>query len=101
MSRRYSFWTVTLFGGALLLDIAVHVLRPPVGFSGSDYIEPILGVVSIVAIWYAYSRLLQELNRLGGQVEAPALDRLSQFAFMMALFGYMLLPLPLVLIHHP
>jgi hypothetical protein len=101
MSRRYSFWALTLFGGVLLLDIVVHLLRPPAGFSGSDYIEPGFAAVSIVAIWLLYRWLLQELNRMRGTVAERTLDRISQITFSMAFLGYLMFPLPLMLIRHP
>jgi len=90
----------TQLAGVLPLDITMHVLRPPAGFSGWDYLEPAITALLVVGIWYTYRGHLRALDRLSAQVEEPTLDRLRQSAFLMALCGYMLLPLPLTLIHH-
>jgi hypothetical protein len=89
-----------MFGAAILLDIAVHLLRPPTVLSRADYFEQGLTIVSIMLIWFLYRWLLRELNRMSGKVEEHTLDRIAQIGFSMAFLGYLMLPLPLVLIHH-
>jgi hypothetical protein len=99
MSRNY-LHILAFLGGVLLLDIAVHLLRPPTGFAGWDYLEPILKTASIVIIWFLYRKYLQELDQLSKEVEKSALDRLSSICFMVAFLAYMMIPLPIVLLHH-
>ncbi|HST12298.1 MAG TPA: hypothetical protein VLL05_18130 [Terriglobales bacterium] len=53
MSRTFSLWLLTLIGGSLLLDIAVHIWRRPTGFVGWDYLEPTVSAALIVTIWLA------------------------------------------------
>jgi hypothetical protein len=50
MTRNY-FHAIAFLGGILLLDIAVHLLRQPVGFARWDYVEPVFRAGSIVVIW--------------------------------------------------
>ena len=99
MSRNY-LYILAFLGGTLLLDIAGHLLRPPTGFAGWDYLEPSLGVASIVVIWFLYRKCLRELDRLSKRVEKSALDRLSGICFSVAFIAYMMIPLPIVLLHH-
>jgi hypothetical protein len=99
MTRNY-LHAIAFLGGILLLDIAVHLLRPPVGFAGWDYLEPVLCAGSIVVIWLLYRRFLRELDRLSKQVEGSTLDRLSGICFSLALLAYLMIPLPMLLIHH-
>jgi|SRR5215472_371775 len=99
MSRGTASWSLTLFGSALLLDIVAHVLRPPAGFSGWDYLDAALTAGLVVAIWYTYHGHLRALDRLSTQIDKPTLDHLRQSAFLIALCG-LLLPLPLRLIRH-
>ncbi len=99
MSRNF-LHILAFLGGAFSLDIVVHLLRPPAGFAGWDYLEPSVRVASTVVIWFLYRKYLQELDRLSNQVEKSTLDRLSAICFSVALLAYMMIPLPIVLLHH-
>lgn len=99
MSRNY-LHILAFSGGILLLDIAAHLVRPPTGFAAWDYLEPILGIASIVIIWFLYRKYLQELDRLSKQVEKSALDHLSSICFSVAFLAYMMISLSIVLLHH-
>ena len=99
MSRNY-LYSLAFLGGVILLDIAVHLFRPPAGFAGWDYLEQGLTAASIVVIWLLYRRYLRELDGLSNQVEKSTLERLSGICFSVALFAYVMIPLPIVLLHH-
>jgi hypothetical protein len=99
MSRNY-LYSLAFLGGVILLDIAVHPLRPPADAAGWDYLEPSLAAASIVIIWLLYRRYLRELDGLRSQVQKSALERLSGICFSVALLAYVMIPLPIVLLHH-
>jgi hypothetical protein len=99
MSRNF-LHILAVLGGVSSLDIVVHLLRPPAGFAGWDYLEPSLRVASVVIIWFLYRKYLRELDRLSNQVDKSTLDSLSGTCFYMALLAYMMIPLPIALIHH-
>jgi len=90
MSRN-NLYILAFFGATLLFDIAVHLLRPPSGFAGWNYLGLGLAAAGVVVIWLLYRRYLKELDGLSKQVEKSALDRLSGICFSVALLGYMMI----------
>ena len=99
VSRRSYFWSITLLGSILLLEIAVRFWRHPAEFDGWDYFEWGLDAALVVVIWFAYRRQLKDLDRLVEQVEGEALARMYFDAYGMVLFAYFFLLQILTSVH--
>src|ERR1700675_619334 len=91
MSRRSYFWSMTLLGSLLLLDIAVRFWRHPAEFGSWDYFEWGLNAALVVVIWFAYRRQLKDLDKLVEQVGEKALVRMYSHAYLMVLLAYLFL----------
>jgi hypothetical protein len=90
--RRWSFWSLTMFGILLLLTVAAKLGRP-----GSDRVE-LAGVgLCVVGIWATFLHHERTLTILEGLVDERALDRLSGAADSLGGFDYLILLL--ILIH--